>query len=29
MDCPIKLTPIIQFLKGLALSAREKQEKAF
>mgnify|MGYP004338474305 CR=1 FL=1 len=29
LHCPVKLSPLIQFLKQMALTAREKQETAF
>lgn len=29
LHCPVKLTPLVQFFKQLALTAREKQERAF
>ena len=29
LDVPVKVAPILNFLKSLAMTVREKQEKAF
>lgn len=29
LHCPVKISPLIQFVKSLALTARERQERAF